>query len=294
MVAGFGEITRPVAFASVTLSDAVVEIPPEAAVMVVVPGPATPVASAPDGSLEARLHAMGHAYAFVDFRGHVFRDRKYAVNVGMGFRNFPRKASRAFGLNAFYDYRRQRHHSFHQIGLGLESLGPIWDFFANGYAPILHTRSAPFDTETYLRDDEIIFEAKRDLAMYGVDAETGVHMYRWHGVDLYLGAGPYYFNRGHRNAPGGKGRLTFRYTGKSGAYVALEGTASYDSRFKDIYQGQVTLSFPFCRGRALKKNEHKGSCSDFIALQQRLLLPVVRDEIIVIERTKKRSTLVID
>jgi erythromycin esterase len=31
-------------------------------------GPATPVAPAPDGSLEARLHAMGHAYAFVDFR----------------------------------------------------------------------------------------------------------------------------------------------------------------------------------------------------------------------------------
>lgn len=32
-------------------------------------GPATPVAPAPDGSLEARLHAMGHPYAFVDFRG---------------------------------------------------------------------------------------------------------------------------------------------------------------------------------------------------------------------------------
>jgi len=31
-------------------------------------GPATPVPPAPDGSLEARLHAMGHAYAFLDFR----------------------------------------------------------------------------------------------------------------------------------------------------------------------------------------------------------------------------------
>ncbi|HEX4370946.1 MAG TPA: erythromycin esterase family protein [Rhizomicrobium sp.] len=31
-------------------------------------GPATPVAPAPDGSLEARLHAMGHPYAFVDLR----------------------------------------------------------------------------------------------------------------------------------------------------------------------------------------------------------------------------------
>jgi erythromycin esterase len=32
-------------------------------------GPASAVPAAPDGSLEARLHALGHAYAFVDFRG---------------------------------------------------------------------------------------------------------------------------------------------------------------------------------------------------------------------------------
>ena len=31
-------------------------------------GPATPVPPAPDESLEARLHALGHPYAFVDFR----------------------------------------------------------------------------------------------------------------------------------------------------------------------------------------------------------------------------------
>ena len=32
-------------------------------------GPATQVAAAPEGSLEARLHAMGQAYAFMDLRG---------------------------------------------------------------------------------------------------------------------------------------------------------------------------------------------------------------------------------
>jgi erythromycin esterase len=31
-------------------------------------GPATPVPPAPEGSLEARLHAMGHGYAFIDLR----------------------------------------------------------------------------------------------------------------------------------------------------------------------------------------------------------------------------------
>jgi hypothetical protein len=32
-------------------------------------GPASPVSPAPDGSLEARPHALGHPYAFVNFRG---------------------------------------------------------------------------------------------------------------------------------------------------------------------------------------------------------------------------------
>jgi erythromycin esterase len=41
-------------------------------------GPATPVRAAPDGSLEARLHAMGHPYAFVDLRT---LDSRAAVSV---------------------------------------------------------------------------------------------------------------------------------------------------------------------------------------------------------------------
>jgi len=37
-------------------------------------GPATPVPPAPDGSLEARLHAMGHAFAFMDLRALKLQD----------------------------------------------------------------------------------------------------------------------------------------------------------------------------------------------------------------------------
>lgn len=48
-------------------------------------GPSTPIPPAPDGSLEAQLHAMGHPYAFVDFRGLddpvSLRLPKYEVNT---------------------------------------------------------------------------------------------------------------------------------------------------------------------------------------------------------------------
>lgn len=53
-------------------------------------GPATPVPPAPDGSLEARLHAMGHPYAFIDLRSLGSRDSipvrlpKYDVNAIAG------------------------------------------------------------------------------------------------------------------------------------------------------------------------------------------------------------------
>jgi len=48
-------------------------------------GPSTPIPPAPHGSLEAQLHAMGHPYAFVDFRGLddpvSLRLPKYEVNT---------------------------------------------------------------------------------------------------------------------------------------------------------------------------------------------------------------------
>ncbi|MBI2743044.1 MAG: inverse autotransporter beta domain-containing protein [Chlamydiales bacterium] len=229
---------------------------------------------------------------FLDLRGHLFNTGKFAGNVGLGFRNFPSESSRAFGANIFYDFRRERKHNFHQVGLGLESLGAVWDFRANGYIPV-GSNSDYFDSEFHEFDEhEIILRRKKDIAMYGVDAEAGAHVYRWNNLDLYTGIGPYYFVRGHKDAIGGKARVNARFFADCAFNLSLEGTVSYDSLFKDIYQGQLSISFPLARSKKVEKGRHKGTCSDFTALQRRLVLPVVRDEIIVIKRKKKNSVAI--
>lgn len=227
---------------------------------------------------------------FLDLRGHVFNNGKYAANVGFGFRRFGKESSRANGANIFYDYRREKKHNFQQIGVGLESLGAIWDFRANGYIPVGSSKSHFSDAKFYeFEGHEIIVQRKKNIAMYGVDGEVGAHLYRWHSIDLYTGVGPYYFVRDHKHALGGKARVSAGVLADKGYTLALEGTVSYDSLFKDIYQGQVSLTLPLGSAKKIKKNQHKGSCSDFVSLQRRLALPVVRDEIIVLKRTKKKT-----
>jgi hypothetical protein len=74
--------------------------------------------------------------------------------------------------------------------------------------------------------------------MAGGDAEVGAHITQSTTHDLYVGAGPYYFN-GAGGDWGGKGRVNWRYK----EYVSLEASYSYDHVFKNIVQGTVALSY---------------------------------------------------
>ena len=55
---------------------------------------------------------------FFDLRGHVFDNGKLAANGGLGARW--RWGCRAYGVNAYYDYRDDRR-GFNQVGVGLET-----------------------------------------------------------------------------------------------------------------------------------------------------------------------------
>jgi hypothetical protein len=71
---------------------------------------------------------------FLDARGHVFNNGQPAVNAGLGGRYLT--TSRVWGLNAYYDYRKTSRFHYNQVGGGFESLGAVWDFRVNGYAPV--------------------------------------------------------------------------------------------------------------------------------------------------------------
>ena len=71
---------------------------------------------------------------FLDARGHIFDNGKWAANAGVGLRAL--WGNRAYGINTYYDYRNTGRFNSNQIGAGLETLGELFDFRINGYLPV--------------------------------------------------------------------------------------------------------------------------------------------------------------
>jgi hypothetical protein len=59
------------------------------------------------------------ATPFLDVRGHVFDNGKWAANAGVGLRAL--WGNRAYGINTYYDYRNTGRFHSNQIGAGLKT-----------------------------------------------------------------------------------------------------------------------------------------------------------------------------
>ncbi len=236
---------------------------------------------------------------FIDMRGHVFNDGKFASNLGVGVRYL---SNRIYGANIYYDFRQARKGIFNQIAFGLETLGTRWDFRINGYLPVGRLKTPSFDKRysflckfkefsgnSILVDEINITRKKIEFAMQGADAEVGFHLLNPRdNFDLVAAIGPYYFHGQYgKYAAGGKARLAAQIND----YIAFEGNFSYDNLFRAIVQGQVTVSIPFGKKKKVFKNRASTSraCDNDIAMSRRLVQPIQRDEIIVASRHHKKS-----
>jgi len=250
---------------------------------------------------------------FIDVRGHVFNDGKYAANAGLGIRGLLQHV--AVGLNTYYDYRNTHHQHYNQIGVGLEALSAKWEGRINGYLPIGRKKSNPFDkritetsssitsisgtpsfgsfsgnnmilsgvTQTTTTTTTTRKKERIEFAMKGVDAEVGYHFFRKKNFDLFAGIGPYYF-KGYfdKKAVGGKARLTATFT----EYFYVTGIYSNDSLFHSRVQGEMGINIPFGRRKRIRTS---ASCKTSLALNERLVQPVQRQEIIVVNRHRRTS-----
>lgn len=234
-------------------------------------------------TLEAFLgRKFNNSLPFIDLRGHVFNDGRWAANGGLGYRY--QAENRIYGINAYYDYRKTSKQHYNQVGVGLETLGKHWDFRINGYWPVgdksshfYHTRFKRFEC------NNLIVSRKQEFAMKGVHAEAGAHIYNRHNekfknTELYVAFGPYYFEGKGQNAYGGQVRLLGKYKDR----FTLQASASYDNVFHDIYQGEVAIYFPFG-----KKEKVKKPCETNLVLSDRISQPVYREEIIVLDKHRK-------
>lgn len=229
----------------------------------------------------ARDPGMGSYVPFLDVRGHVFNDGKFAVNAGVGART--NWGCRAYGINAYYDYRNTHRKAYNQIGIGLETLGTLWDFRINGYIPLGATRSGLYDPKFGgFTGHSVLVARKFEFAMDGADAEFGFHFGKKWDLDFYTAAGPYYFKGdAGKGAIGGKARIGAYYK----EYVGLEFSDSFDNVFHNNFQGELTISIPF--GPRSTPKVTKSCCPDTCdfatTLSARMVQPVSRQEIVVID-----------
>jgi hypothetical protein len=231
---------------------------------------------------------------FLDLRGHVFNDGKMAANAGLGARSI--WGCRAYGINAYYDYRNTHHRGYNQVSLGLETLGKLWDLRVNGYLPVGGKVSKPYHVGfAGFSGNSILVDRKFQYAMKGIDGEVGFHFGKTADFDFYGAAGPYYF-KGEmgKGAIGGKVRLAGYYK----KYVTLEVSDSFDNVFHNNVQGQLTLTLPFGPKSKLKVTGKNcpDTCEFANVLATRMLQPVNRQEIVVVDthtKTDKASDFVI-
>ncbi|MBI2742333.1 MAG: inverse autotransporter beta domain-containing protein [Chlamydiales bacterium] len=238
----------------------------------------------------ARDPAKGCITPFLDLRGHVFNDGRLASNAGLGIRSL--LGCRVYGVNAYYDYRKTRRQHYNQVGAGLETLGTRWDFRANGYLPVGDKKSRQFDLGfEEFSGHEAIISRKFEFAFKEANAEIGWHFWKSKNFDLSLAAGPYYISGAFgTHSWGGKARLLGQITD----YVTLEISDSYDRVFHNIFQGEIGIRIPFGPRSTVKRTGK--SCfnrSSFpVKITQRMMDPVVRQEIIPVKNHTQRSAAI--
>ncbi|MBS0586085.1 MAG: inverse autotransporter beta domain-containing protein [Verrucomicrobia bacterium] len=209
---------------------------------------------------------------FLDLRGHIFDNARAAANAGLGLRYVE---SRIWGINAYYDYRNTKRLNYNQVGVGLESLGELWDFRINGYLPLGTKTSDPFSPAFYdFSGNTLRISYKREFALADVNAEVGFHA-DVNDFDFYLAAGPYYLTSSHKSAWGGEGRVVVDWNN----LIQLQGNVSYDTLFKWIGQGQIGITVPLGKKIAVKQKPSE-CCKTTLALKRRASQRVDRNEII--------------
>ena len=233
-------------------------------------------------------HLYGNSLPFLDLRGHVFDDARFAANAGVGYRHL--HGDYIFGGSLSYDYRNTNVFHYNQISAGFEVLGARWDFRINGYLPVGAKQSGWRNNSFYgFSGHYLLIKREEEFSLKGLNAEAGLYSEEKKSLWFYGGIGPYYYGGKGENAYGGRIRLNGNYK----SYVSLELSGSYDNVFHDIFQAQLSFSVPFGPRSRAKRGSSPNDCSSWAFLKERIVQPVVKDEIIA-TNTRRKKFLAID
>lgn len=172
---------------------------------------------------------------FVDLNGSFVEAGIRQASLGAGYR-FGTGSDWLFGLYGYYDYQQSRlGNDFHQLSLGAEALGPVFETRANIYLPLGDGAAVGNAGQGVISDGVLKFREIRERARPGVDAEAG---FKVPGLpddtQLKLFAGSYWY--GGRNISdmfGAKLRAELAFANVAGlpqgSTVSFGASATYDN-----------------------------------------------------------------
>ena len=226
---------------------------------------------------------------FSDFRALIFNDAEFGSNVGTGYRWFVEDQNRIYGINGYWDTRNDNSLLFNQAGIGVESLGQIFDFRANGYTPAVS--DAYQQGDFYFSGNGLILPSTSALS--GMDAEAGINFPTFFQISTSVFGGGYYYDSNHTNAAAGwrvRAEAAFRDS------VIVGVSVQDDDLFGQTVNAMIELRHTVFHHATLARRpmRHKfrdaDGSSDGQTVRHRLADPVYRRQNIVLKEESPRLT----
>lgn len=229
---------------------------------------------------------------FGDFRGLIFNDGEFGSNVGTGYRWFVEDQNRIYGINGYWDTRNDNSLLFNQAGIGVESLGQIFDFRANGYTPAVNDTYQHQRWNAYFRDNGLFIPST--AALSGMDAEAGVNFPTFHQISTSLIGGGYYYDSTHTIAAAGW-RVRAEASWRDAVVVGV--SVQEDDLFGQTVNGMIELrdtvvhEVTLARRSMRHKFRDAYGVGDGVTVRHRLADPVNRRQNIVLKEDHSRLTM---
>ena len=222
---------------------------------------------------------------FGDFRGIMFDDAEFGGNLGMGYRWYNADWDRVFGVNAYWDFRDESSLLFNQAGIGVETLGRVFDFRINGYTPTVNDarQRLPF---TFVGHNLVNSEYH---ALSGLDYEAAINLPNLGPFQSRLAGGGYFFDSSKTDAANGwRARLEVAFRDSITASVAVQEDDVFGQTVNFIVEIRRTMEHtdPYAR----RSMHHKFRNEDGHSVVHRLADPVYRQQNIVLQRTQQLVT----
>ncbi len=226
---------------------------------------------------------------FGDIRALIFNDAEFGSNVGTGYRWFLEDQNRIYGINGYWDTLNDNSLLFNQAGIGVESLGQIFDFRANGYTPAVYDSYQHQVGNAYFQDNRLFVPST--AALSGMDAEAGVNLPTLYQISTSLFGGGYYYDSNHTIAAAGwrvRAEAMFRDC------VVVGVSVQDDELFGQTVNGMIELRHTVFHHATLARRSmrHKfrdaNGSSDGQTVRHRLADPVYRRQNIVLKEVSPR------